>query len=579
MEKYSILSVIGEGAYGKVLKCRHNDSGSFVAIKRFIETEEDITARKIAFREIRMLKKLHHPHLVCLLEVFRRKRRFHLVFEYMPANLLEKLEDDGPLPSELVRRYFYQLVKGVEYCHIHNIIHRDIKPENVLISETGIVKLCDFGFARFASLSSEPLTDYVATRWYRAPELLVGDINYGRGVDIWALGCLIIEMLTATPLFAGYSDIDQLYQITSLMGGLSSNQHTLMCKMTEEMKGSNESCETIELIENIRGRNLDDIVFNLQSKYPTIDKKTLDLVSACLSMDPEERIQCHEILKHRYFTWDRFFVWFLPDLENKINMDAAKKVQVSEVPYPPLDATALASIVGPRRPTKLIGEWSLELIQDSSLKGCPLFADARKLKIKQAMVGELDKESFKNLSQEKVSSSLLGDSNGSKFSFEKMDENLQTEIPKEIEFDMPKINMEYKRNMMPESFHIKPYRGRLQFSREHCNALALQKSQHDEVCLPQIRDLNRFIRKKADTNETTIYQEAISPDRHPEINKNSDFSEKKNQKNSQLKRKKISILEAVTQKAQLNKNENICQCEQEILNKANKVNQVNLHLT
>lgn len=103
------------------------------------------------------------------------------------------------------------------------IIHRDVKPENVLVSSLGVVKLCDFGFARIISNNGEACTEYVATRWYRAPELLVSEPNYGTGVDIWAIGCLFAEMMTGDPLFPGESDIDQLYLIVKLLGKLKFN--------------------------------------------------------------------------------------------------------------------------------------------------------------------------------------------------------------------------------------------------------------------------------------------------------------------------------------------------------------------
>lgn len=98
------------------------------------------------------------------------------------------------------------------------IVHRDVKPENILVSNQGVIKLCDFGFARLVSSGGETYTDYVATRWYRAPELLVGDTRYGRPVDIWAVGCLFAEIMSGDPLFPGESDIDQIYQIMKLLG-------------------------------------------------------------------------------------------------------------------------------------------------------------------------------------------------------------------------------------------------------------------------------------------------------------------------------------------------------------------------
>lgn len=111
-------------------------------------------------------------------------------------------------------------MEAVRFCHSKNIIHRDIKPENVLVSKNHVVKICDFGFARAIAAPGEAYTDYVATRWYRAPELLVGDVNYGRAVDVWAIGCLLAEMLTGDPLFPGDSDIDQLYHIVRCLGKL-----------------------------------------------------------------------------------------------------------------------------------------------------------------------------------------------------------------------------------------------------------------------------------------------------------------------------------------------------------------------
>ncbi|KAF2358090.1 Protein kinase domain, partial [Trinorchestia longiramus] len=217
MEKYEKISKIGEGSYGMVYKCRVRETSELVAIKKFMESEDDPLIRKIALREVKMLKSLKHPNLVNLIEVFRRKRKLHLVFEYCDHTLLGEMEKNPKgFPEKETKKIIYQLVESVRFCHDNNVIHRDVKPENVLITRQGVVKLCDFGFARM--LTNESYTDYVATRWYRAPELLVGDTKYGAPVDVWAVGCVMAEMIRGEALWPGKSDLDQLHIIKKTLG-------------------------------------------------------------------------------------------------------------------------------------------------------------------------------------------------------------------------------------------------------------------------------------------------------------------------------------------------------------------------
>lgn len=145
-----------------------------------------------------------------LIECFKKSNRLYLVFEYLEKNLLEILEErSNGLQPELVRKYVYQLLKAIEYCHRNNVIHRDIKPENLLINpQKHDLRICDFGFARVLNnKAGQGLTDYVATRWYRAPELLLTN-HYGKEVDIWAIGCIMGEITDGDPLFPGDSEID-----------------------------------------------------------------------------------------------------------------------------------------------------------------------------------------------------------------------------------------------------------------------------------------------------------------------------------------------------------------------------------
>ncbi|GAB1301358.1 Cyclin-dependent kinase-like 4 [Apodemus speciosus] len=270
MEKYEKLAKIGEGSYGVVFKCRNKSSGQVVAIKKFVESEDDPVVRKIALREIRMLKQLKHPNLVNLIEVFRRKRKMHLVFEYCDHTLLNELERNP---------------NGVSDGVIKSCIHRDVKPENILITKQGVIKICDFGFARIL-IPGDAYTDYVATRWYRAPELLVGDTKYGSSVDMWAVGCVFAELLTGQPLWPGKSDVDQLYLIIRTLGKLIP-RHQSIFKSNQFFRGISipepEDMETLE------------------EKFSNVQPVSLSFMKGCLKMDPDERLTCAQLLDSAYF--------------------------------------------------------------------------------------------------------------------------------------------------------------------------------------------------------------------------------------------------------------------------------------
>lgn len=149
MNKFEKLGKIGEGSYGVVFKCRNKENGQIVAIKKFVESEDDPMIRKIAMREVGMLKNLRHPNLVNLLEVFRRKHKIHMVFEYCDHTVLNELEaHPRGVEEKMVKSIIYQTLQAVNFCHQHKCVHRDVKPENILITKDGVIKLCDFGFAR-----------------------------------------------------------------------------------------------------------------------------------------------------------------------------------------------------------------------------------------------------------------------------------------------------------------------------------------------------------------------------------------------------------------------------------------------
>ncbi|XP_034249899.1 cyclin-dependent kinase-like 1 isoform X1 [Thrips palmi] len=287
MERYEKLAKLGEGSYGVVFKCRHRDTGQTVAIKKFVESEEDPLIRKIALREIRLLKNLKHPNLVNLLEVFRRKRKLHLVFEFCDHTVLDELQKyPQGCPEALTQSLVWQTLQGVAYCHQHGCIHRDVKPENILLTANGVVKLCDFGFARMMS-PGENYTDYVATRWYRAPELLVGDTQYGPPVDVWAVGCVFAELVRGEALWPGASDVDQLFLIRKNLGDLSP-RHMQVFRANEFFRG-------VTLPQP-------DFVEPLENRLPKqAGAMAIDFLKRCVDKEPDRRWTCERLLRHVYF--------------------------------------------------------------------------------------------------------------------------------------------------------------------------------------------------------------------------------------------------------------------------------------
>ncbi|CAD5224192.1 unnamed protein product [Bursaphelenchus okinawaensis] len=286
LDKYEKLGKIGEGSYGVVFKCRNRETNQIVAIKKFVETDDDPSIKKIALREIRMLKALKHPNLVNLIEVFKRNKKLHLVFEHCERTVLDDLEKyPKGCPESLTKKILYQLLQALNFCHSRNCIHRDVKPENILVTYNDVVKLGDFGFARIMN-TNELYTDYVATRWYRSPELLVGDMHYGPAVDIWAIGCVFAEMLTGDPLWPGRTDVDQLYLIKQTVGDIF-QKHVQVFRQNQYFRGMSIP-EPDELLE-------------LQQKVPQATSVDIDFLQRCFDPNPDLRWSCSELLKHDYF--------------------------------------------------------------------------------------------------------------------------------------------------------------------------------------------------------------------------------------------------------------------------------------
>jgi cyclin-dependent kinase-like len=285
--KYEVIGIVGEGAYGVVYKCKNKETGEFVALKKFKEIEDDLV-KKTMMRELKVLQMLKHDNIVEYKEAFKRKGDLFLVFEYVDKNLLELLQEHPRgLDPLVIKKLIYQLCKAIKYLHDMNIVHRDIKPENLLVDSNLKLKLCDFGFARTIKKNNDKLTDYVATRWYRSPELLITSGYYGPEVDYWAIGCIMGELADGDPLFPGDNELDQLDVIQKVLGKLPDYQQELFYNNP-----------------NYKGRKLPDVnkPETIERRYlGKLTKQAISFLKGLLNPDPKLRLKGDAVFSHPFF--------------------------------------------------------------------------------------------------------------------------------------------------------------------------------------------------------------------------------------------------------------------------------------
>lgn len=217
MEKYETIKAVGDGTFGSVTKARVKATNEIVAIKK-LKAQFKSWDEAMKLREVKSLRKLNHHNIVKLKEVVRQKDSLFFVFEFMEKNLYEIISKNVTAPTESeIKLMTYDTLQGLAACHKNGYFHRDLKPENLLINNQQVVKLADFGLAREIR-SRPPFTEYVSTRWYRAPELLLCSPSYSSPIDIFAMGCILAEMYLLRPLAPGNSEADQLMKLCLVLG-------------------------------------------------------------------------------------------------------------------------------------------------------------------------------------------------------------------------------------------------------------------------------------------------------------------------------------------------------------------------
>ncbi|XP_075885329.1 cyclin-dependent kinase 9-like [Nelusetta ayraudi] len=301
--KYEKLAKIGQGTYGEVFKARHRLTGKKVALKKVFLDDEKEGFPITALREIKILQLLNHENVVNLIEICRGKasryNRFrgstYLVFEFCDhdlAGLLRNINVKFTLAE--IKKIVQMLLNGLYYIHRNKILHRDMKAANMLITRDGVLKLADFGLARaFNSAKNRQgnrYTNRVVTLWYRPPELLLGERDYGPPIDLWGAGCIMAEMWTRSPIMQGTTEQHQLTLISQLCGSITSEVWPGVDKY--------ELYQKMELPKGQKRKVKDRLKAYVKDPY------ALDLIDKLLVLDPAQRSDSDDALNHDFFWSD-----------------------------------------------------------------------------------------------------------------------------------------------------------------------------------------------------------------------------------------------------------------------------------
>eukprot|EP00002_Diphylleia_rotans_P030438 TRINITY_DN6256_c0_g1_i1.p1 TRINITY_DN6256_c0_g1~~TRINITY_DN6256_c0_g1_i1.p1 ORF type:complete len:365 (-),score=75.54 TRINITY_DN6256_c0_g1_i1:447-1541(-) len=291
---YTPIKPLGQGAYGVVCSALDHASNEKVAIKKVGRLfDKNINDCKRILREIRLLREFRHENLMSIRTLLRPPsyeafEDLYIVSELMDVDLQHIIKSPQPLSDEHIQYFVYQILRGLKYMHSASVIHRDLKPSNILVNGNCDLKICDFGNSRVAdpeNAEGEELTEYITTRWFRAPECLIGCKEYTNEIDIWSVGCIFAELLARRPLFPGKEYIHQLHLIMDVVG--TPKDDDLEHIATERAKKYIRSCPQRPKVP-------------LSIIFPSANPQAIDLMEKMLVFNPNQRITVEQALEHPY---------------------------------------------------------------------------------------------------------------------------------------------------------------------------------------------------------------------------------------------------------------------------------------
>ncbi|XP_022910297.1 cyclin-dependent kinase 5 [Onthophagus taurus] len=287
MQKYEKLEKIGEGTYGTVFKAKNRETHEIVALKRVRLDDDDEGVPSSALREICLLKELKHKNIVRLYDVLHSDKKLTLVFEHCDQDLKKYFDSlNGDIDSDVVKSFMYQLLRGLAFCHSHNVLHRDLKPQNLLINKNGELKLADFGLARAFGIPVKCYSAEVVTLWYRPPDVLFGAKLYTTSIDMWSAGCIFAELTNAgRPLYPGADVDDQLRRIFRMLG-----------------TPTDETWPGMSSLPDYKPYPLYQPNLSLLQVVPKLGNRGRDLLQRLLVCNPTQRMSAEDAMQHAYFS-------------------------------------------------------------------------------------------------------------------------------------------------------------------------------------------------------------------------------------------------------------------------------------
>ncbi|KAJ6581383.1 kinase-like domain-containing protein [Mycena capillaripes] len=289
-KRWKLIREMGSGAYGHVISAGDEITGETVAIKLVSRVFDKIQLAKRALREITLLRHFTgHANITGLIDatmISPESNEIYIFMEPMEADLHQIIKSGQTLTSEHVQYFVYQILRGMKFVHSASVIHRDLKPGNLLVNADCELKICDFGLSRGFENASH-LTEYVATRWYRAPEIMLGFREYDTAIDVWSIGCILAELLSSQPLFKGKDYVDQLKKILDVLG---SPEETVLQKIASE-----KARAYVRSLPISKKKPFTKIL-------PAADVQAIELLSHMLTFDPDQRFTVAEALEHPWLS-------------------------------------------------------------------------------------------------------------------------------------------------------------------------------------------------------------------------------------------------------------------------------------